>query len=51
MVQLSQLYMTTGKIIALTIWTFVSQVMSLVLNKLSMVCHGFPSKEEVSLIS
>ena len=27
-------YMTTGKIIALTIWTFVSKVMSLVLNTL-----------------
>ena len=29
MVQLSHLYMTTGKTIALTIWTFVSKVMSL----------------------
>ena len=29
-VQLSYLYMTTGKPIALTIWTFVSQVMPLV---------------------
>ena len=29
MVQLSQLYMTTGKTTALTIWTFVCQVMSL----------------------
>ena len=28
MVQLSHLYMTTGKTIALTIWTFVSKVMS-----------------------
>ena len=28
MVQLSHLYMTTGKTIALTIWTFVGQVMS-----------------------
>ena len=28
MVQLSHLYMTTGKTIALTIWTFVSTVMS-----------------------
>ena len=32
MVQLSYLYMTTGKIIALTIWTFVSKVMSLLLS-------------------
>ena len=30
-VQLSHPYMTTGKTIALTIWTFVSKVMSLVL--------------------
>ena len=29
MVQLSHLYMTTGKTIALTIWTYVSKVMSL----------------------
>ena len=29
MVQLSHLYMTTGNTIALTIWTFVSKVMSL----------------------
>ena len=29
MVQLSHLYVTTGKTIALTIWTFVSKVMSL----------------------
>ena len=29
MVQLSQLYMTTGKTIALTIWTFVHKIMSL----------------------
>ena len=32
MVQLSHPYMTTGKIIALTIWTFVSKVMSLLFN-------------------
>ena len=31
-VQPSQLYMTTGKTIALTIWTFVSRVMSLLFN-------------------
>ena len=29
MVQLSHLYMTTGKTMALTVWTFVSKVMSL----------------------
>ena len=32
MVQLSHPYMTTGKIIALTIWTFVGKVMSLLFN-------------------
>ena len=32
MVQLSQLYMITGKTIALTIWTFVSRVMSMLFN-------------------
>ena len=35
MVQLSHPYLTTGKTIALTIWTFVSKVMSLLFNKLS----------------
>ena len=32
MVQLSYSYMTTGKTIALTIWTFVSKVISLLFN-------------------
>jgi len=35
MVQLSHPYMTTGKTIALTIWTFVAKVMSLIFNTLS----------------
>ncbi|MDP0971009.1 hypothetical protein Q6294_29105, partial [Klebsiella pneumoniae] len=35
MVQLSHPYMTTGKTTALTIWTFVGKVMSLLLNMLS----------------
>ena len=35
MVQLSYLYMTTGKIIAWTIWTFVGKVMCLLFNMLS----------------
>ena len=34
-VQLSHPYMTTGKIIALTVWTFVYRVMSLLLNSRS----------------
>ena len=33
-IQLSHPYMTTGKIIALTRWTFVGKVMSLLFNKL-----------------
>ena len=41
MVQLSHLYMTTGKTIALIIWTFVSKVMSLLFNMLVCVCHSF----------
>ena len=35
MVQLSRPYMTTGKTIALTIWTFVSKVINLLFNRLS----------------
>ena len=35
-VQLSHPYMTTGKTIAFTRWTFVAKVMSLLLNMLSM---------------
>ena len=34
--QLSHSYMTTGKTIALTIWTFASKVMSLVFNALCL---------------
>ena len=41
MVQLSLLYMTTGKTIALIIWTFVSKVMSLLFNMLSRFVIGF----------
>ena len=47
MVQLSYLYMTAGKTIALTIGTFVSKVISLLFNMLS-VCHSFSSKEQES---
>ena len=35
MIQLSHPYMTTGKTIALTIWTFASKIMSLLSNMLS----------------
>ena len=41
MVQLSDLYMTTGKIRASTIWTFVSKVISLILNTLSRFVQLF----------
>ena len=40
-VQLSYLYMTTGKTIALTRWTLVSKVMSLLFNMLSRLVIGF----------
>ena len=40
-VQLSHLYMTTGKTTALTRWTFVGKVMSLLFNKLSRLVITF----------
>ena len=40
-VQLSHLYITTGKTIALTRWTFVSKVMSLLFNMLSRLVITF----------
>ena len=40
MVQLSRLYITTGKTIALTLQTFVSKVISLLLNTLSKFVNG-----------
>ena len=42
MVQLSHPYMTTRKNIALTRWTFVGKVMSLLLNMLSRLVTGLP---------
>ena len=48
MIQLSHSYMTTGKTISLITWTFVGQVMSLLFNTLSKVCHSFSSKEQTS---
>ena len=41
MVQLSHPYVTTGKTIALTIWTFVGKVMSLLLHMLSRFVIAF----------
>ena len=42
MVQLSHPYMTTGKTIALTRWTFVGKVMSLLFNMLSKLVMRIP---------
>ena len=40
--------MTTGKTIALTRWTFVGKVVSLLFNMLSMLVIDLSSKEQVS---
>ena len=47
MVQLSYPYVTTGKIIALTRWTFVNRVMSLLFNTLSRFVIAFLPKSKV----
>ena len=46
--QLSHLYMITGKTIALTRWTFVNKIMSLLFNMLPRVGPSFSSKDQVS---
>ena len=51
MVQFSPLYMTTGKTIALTIWTFVGKVMSLLFHMLSGFVIAFLSRSKHLLIS
>ena len=50
-VQLSHPYMTTGKTIALTEWTFVGKVMSLLLNMLSRLDITFLPRSKRHLIS
>ena len=50
-VQLSHPYMTTGKTIALTGWTFVGKVMSLLLNMLSRLVITFLPRSKHHLIS
>ena len=45
-VQLSHPYMTTGKTIALTRWTFVGKVMSLLFNMLSRLVIAFLSRSK-----
>ena len=51
MVQLSYPYMTIGKILALTRWTFVSKVMSLLFNMLSRLVIAFLLRSKRLLIS
>ena len=50
-VQLSHSYMTNGKTIALTRWTFVGKVMSLLFNMLSRLVIAFLSRSKHLLIS
>ena len=50
-VQLSHLYMTTGKTIALTRWTIVGKVMSLLFNILSRLVIAFLPRSKCLLIS
>ena len=50
-VQLSHPYMITGKTIALTRWTFVGKVMSLLFNMLSNLVITFLSRSKHILIS
>ena len=50
-VQLSHPYMTTGKTIALTRWTFVGKVMSLFFNMLSRLVIAFLPRSKHLLIS
>ena len=50
-VQLSHPYMTTGKTIALTRWTFVGKVMSLLFNMLSSLVTAFLPRSKYLLLS
>ena len=50
-VQLSHSYLTTGKPIALTRWTFVSKVISLLFNMLSRLVIAFLPRSKRLLIS
>ena len=51
MVQLSYLHMTTGKNIALTIWTFINTVISLLFHTLSRFVITFLPRSKLLLIS
>ena len=50
-VQLSHPYMTTGKTIALTRWTYVGKIMSLLLNMLSKLVKTFLPRSKCLIIS
>ena len=50
-VQLSHPYMTTGKIITLTGWTFVGKVLSLLFSMLSMLVIAFLPRSKCLLTS
>ena len=50
-VQLSHLHMTTGKTIALTRWTFVGKVVSMLLNILSRLVIAYLPRSKHLLIS
>ena len=51
MVQLTYPHMTIGKAIALTIWTFVGKIMSLIFNMLSRLVMAFLPTSKPLLIS
>ena len=51
MVQLSHPYMTNGNTITLTVWTFVSKVMSLLFNMLSRFVIAFEIKQNKIVFS
>ena len=51
MIQLLHPHMTTGKTIALTRWTFVSKVMSLLFNMLSRFVIAFLPRSKCLFIS
>ena len=50
MVRLSHMQVTIGKIIALTIWTFVSKIMSLLFDTLSRFVIAFLPRSKHLLI-
>ena len=51
MVQVSYLYMTTGKTTAFTSWTFVGKVISLLFNMMSRLVMAFHPRSKCLLIS